>query len=99
MPSLFRTKPGLLILVILVFLPGILVAAAGIEHPAVLIAADAVLVLLSWGALRLQNLKRRDVGFQTPPKIKKINLDFSWSDLYLGLCINPITAPHSHPFW
>jgi len=66
--TFFKTKSGLLILVLLVFLPGAVIVGMGVEHPAVLLAADALLVPLAWGAMRIRGTRWRDLGFQRVEK-------------------------------
>lgn len=68
----FKTKSGLLILVLLVFLPGAFIVGLGVEQPAVLLAVDALLVPLVWGAMRLRGTRWKELGFRRVEKHRQL---------------------------
>ena len=70
--TILKAKTGLLILVLLVFLPGAFIVGLGVEQPAVLLAADVLLVTLAWGAMRIRGTRWKELGFRRVEKIRQL---------------------------
>lgn len=68
--SFWRGRAGLLLLVVLVFLPGALAVGSGVSGSASLLALDALMVPLAWGALRLRGDTWKTVGLSAHIEIR-----------------------------